>query len=260
MTHNLMLTSLLFFLLILGCSGGLQADETSETEGDSTEPADIEWGPPTDHPPRFLFIHHSTGSGFLRQGGMWEMLEEAGFEVHNRTYGDGCVGDNTDPEDWPVTFTEHYHDMIAWELPIGERYDIVAFKSCFPASNIGSDAALEQYKGYYQTVKEVVREHPETLFIPFTTPPLVPGATQAHCAERARVFANWLAGPYSEDVGNLPAYDVFDVLAGDRPGRGDYNCLRSEYQKNNEDSHPNEEANRAVAQHFTQWLVNLVFK
>mgnify|MGYP003933922921 CR=1 FL=1 len=206
----------------------------------------------------FLFIHHSTGEGFLIEGGMWDMLEDAGLEVHSRTYDDGWVGDNTDPEHFPVTFTEHYDDMVTWELSSGEQYDFVAFKSCFPASSIESDAMLEDYKDYYRTVRDVVRQHPETLFIPFSTPPLVPEYTEPADSARAREFANWLTGEYDDDDANLVAFDLFDILAGDNPSSGDYNCLRYEYQADPYDSHPNELANETVAEEFTSWLVGEV--
>jgi hypothetical protein len=223
-----------------------------------SNPGDF-WEPPIDHDPRFLFIHHSTGSGFLYDGGMWGMLEAAGFEVHDATYGDGWFGDNTDPHHFPTTFTTYYDEMITWDLGPGEFFDIVAFKSCFPASHIDSDQMLEDYYGYYETVKSVTEAHPETLFIAFSTPPLVPFDTDPDCAARARVFANWLQSPYDEGEFNMRSYDLFDVLAGDDPGGGDYNRLRYEYQADPYDSHPNSVANAVVAEDFTAWLSALVW-
>jgi len=222
-------------------------------------PPTVSWDPPTDHDPRFLFIHHSTGSGFLYEGGMWDLLEDAGFEVHDRTYGDGWVGDNTNPEHWPITFTDHYDDMISWELEDGEYYDIVAFKSCFPASYIDSEQKLEDYMEYYNTVKSVITTHYETLFIPFTFPPLTPDCTQPDYAERAREFAFWLKAEFDNEY-NMVTYDVFDILAGDDPLSGDYNCLKYEYTDSPSDSHPNAAANEVVAEHFTTWLTGVVWE
>ena len=217
------------------------------------------WQPPVGHAPRFLFIHHSTGSGFLFDGGMWDMLEGAGFEVHDATYGDDWFGDNTDPVHFPTTFTDYYDEMIHFELPVGQFYDIVAFKSCFPASNITDDQQLEDYYGYYATVKSVTEQHPETLFIPFSTPPLVPADTEPANAARARVFANWLKGTYDEGEFNMRSYDVFNVLAGDNHASGDFNMLRYDYQGDPYDSHPNHAANAVVAADFTAWLSDLVW-
>jgi hypothetical protein len=210
------------------------------------------WTKPDGRKPRFLFIHHSTGSGFLDEGGMREKLGVAGFDVHDRTYGDGWVGDHTDPPDFPVTFTEHFDDMISWKLEPGEKYDIVAFKSCFPASNITSDEMLKQYKDYYATIKTVTKQHPETLFIAFSTPPLVPGATDAESARRAREFSEWLVNEYIGKEGNLQVFNLFDMLADDS------GYLKKEYRRNEEDSHPNSVANKVVADDFVKYLSNLV--
>lgn len=255
MRPSLFITSLIAVGLTLSIlnSGGCSGSGTSPSSTDPTSTTTTTV-PASAGPLRFLFIHHSVGEGFLEDGGMWNMLEGLGLEVHDRTYGDGWVGENTDPEHFPITFTQHYQDMITWELPSGEHYDIVAFKSCFPASNICSDAMLSDYQGYYDTIRSVVRQHPDILFIPFTTPPLVPNETEPHCAARARQFANWLTGAYDDSDPNLAVYNVFDVLAGNDPTRADFNCLSSQYQSDPWDSHPNSLANSTVANHFTQWL------
>jgi hypothetical protein len=232
-----------------------------EDPGDDYEPPSGDfWEPPEGREPRFLFIHHSTGEGFLDDGGMRGMLDDAGFEVHNATYGDKWFGENTDPEHFPKTFTTYYDDMIGWDLPNGQYYDIVAFKSCFPASCIESNDMLQDYYGYYNTVKNAVRQHPETLFIPFSTPPLVPEYIEPVEAARARTFANWLEGEYSDGEYNIRSYNLFDVLAGDESGSGDFNRLRYEYQDDPYDSHPNSTANEAVAEDFTDWLTSLVWE
>jgi len=261
-------------LTLLGCSQPSSA-ESGSVEGakqapDAGAPAVVAdetgtvqdvgfWQPPEVRAPRFLFVHHSTGSGFMFNGGMVELLEEAGFEVHSRTYGDGWVGDNTNPDHFPVTFTEHFDDLVSWDLPEGQQYDIIAFKSCYPASNICTDEKLEQYKEYYATIKTVTREHPEILFIPWSTPPLVPAATEPDCAARADEFALWLTGEYTVGETNLAAYDVFHVLAGTGTMRDDYNCLMTDYQNSPDNSHPNHEGNLRVAGDFTEWLTLIVW-
>jgi len=217
------------------------------------------WEPPTDRAPRFCFIHHSCGSGFLFSGGMWDMLVDAGFEVHDRTYGDGWVGDHTDPNHWPTTFTEYYDDMMTWEMDDGEEYDIIAFKSCYPACNISSEQKLLDYYGYYAVVKSVTEQHPEALFIPWSPPPLNPTATNPENAARARIFSTWLWDEYDNGEYNMAAFDCFDVLAGTDPGSDDFNCLRYDYQKNTSDSHPNTDGNVAVAEAFTAWITDLVW-
>jgi hypothetical protein len=232
----------------------------NEDPGNDYEPPSGDfWQPPDGREPRFLFIHHSTGEGFLDDGGMRGLLKDAGFDVHNATYGNEWFGDNTDPEHFPTTFTTYYDDLIGWDLPSGQYYDIVAFKSCFPASCIESNGMLQEYYGYYSSVKNAVRQHPETLFIPFSTPPLVPEYIEPAEAARARTFADWLEGDYSDGEYNIRSYNLFDVLAGDEAGSGDFNCLRYDYQVDPYDSHPNHEANETVAEDFTNWLSDLVW-
>ncbi len=236
--------------------------DAADTSGSGTsdEPRTVSgefWTAPEGRAPRFIFVHHSTGSGFMFNGGMADDLEEAGFEVHSRTYGDGWVGDNTDPRHFPTTFTRHFDDLITWDLPRGEQYDIIAFKSCYPASNICDDSDLDDYMEWYETVREVTREHPQILFVAMSTPPLTPDNTEPDCAERAREFNDWLMGEFTEGETNLVAYPLFDVLAGDDPSEGDYNCLRYEYQDDPYNSHPNHRANVAVAEDFTEWLSRL---
>jgi hypothetical protein len=237
------------------------SDNTPQSAENLTgENLDTYWTAPEGRAPRFLFLHHSTGDGFMFDGGMEQLLSDAGFEVHHRTYGDGWVGDNTDPVNFPETFTEHFDDLISWNLPESERYDIVAFKSCFPASNICSDEDLDAYKEYYETIKGVTSAHPEILFVAFSTPPLTPASTEPECAARARQFNDWLTGEFVDGETNLVAYPLFEILAGDDPSRRDYNCLRSEYTgEDPEDSHPNHDANVVVAENFTEWLKGLVF-
>ncbi len=262
------LTILILFLLV-SCSQTSSAQGTDSSADESTgtgiedQSTEIEtdafWTTPDGREPRFLFVHHSTGSGFMFDGGMAGKLEDAGFEVHSRTYGDGWVGDNTNPDHFPITFTAHFDDLVTWDLESGEKYDVIAFKSCYPASNICSDEKLSEYKEYYATIKSVTSVHPEILFIAWSTPPLVPSATEPDCAERARIFANWLGGEYIEGESNLMSYNIFDVLAGNDSGSGDFNRLRFDYQKNSGDSHPNHDANVVVAEDFTEWLSGIVF-
>lgn len=196
----------------------------------------------------FVFLHHSCGSGFLREGGMWAQLEELGLSVYEIGYGDGWIGDNTDPEHFPQTFGEHMGEVLGWDLTGAERHDIVAFKSCFPASNVSSDAVLKQYQGYYQALKPHFAKQPEVLFIAWTAPPLVPGATTPENAARHRRFCDWLAREWVKRQKNAAVFDCNAVLA-DKAG-----MLKPEFRRDESDSHPNAAGNRAVAQAFAGWL------
>jgi len=195
-----------------------------------------------------VFIHHSCGSGFLREGGMWRKLEDLGLSVYEIGYGDGWIGDNTNPEHFPTTFGKHMDEVLTWDLTEAGRHDIVAFKSCYPACNIGSEAALKEYQGYYVALKPHFARHPQTLFIAWTAPPLVPGATTPENAARYRRFCGWLKGEWVKGQKNVAVFDCNAVLA-DRAG-----ILKPEFRRSENDSHPNAAGNKAVARAFADWL------
>jgi len=200
----------------------------------------------------FVFIHHSCGSGFLHEGKMKAKLEALGVRVHDITYGDGWIGDNTNPDHFPTTFGRHMDEVLGWELAGKNHHDIVAFKSCFPASNISSEGMLAQYKKYYEQMKPMFEKQPRVLFVAWTAPPLVPRATTSENAARMRRFCHWLVNDWAPQEHNIAVFDCFHVLAG----KDDY--LRPGYRRNEHDSHPNAAGNRAVADAFTKWLPRAV--
>lgn len=202
--------------------------------------------------PSLVFIHHSCGSGFLREGGLWRLLEELGLAVYEITYGDGWIGDHTDPRDFPTTFSEHLDEVLKWDLAGADRHDLVAFKSCFPACNVTSEAMLKQYRGYYDMLKPHFAGQPQTFFIAWTAPPLVPAATTPENAARYRKFCEWLVSEWAKGQENVAVFDCNAVLVD---GRG---MLKAEYRRGESDSHPNAAGNQAVAAAFAAWLPDAV--
>jgi lysophospholipase L1-like esterase len=196
----------------------------------------------------FVFLHHSCGSGFLREGGMWAKLEDLGLSVYEIGYGDGWIGDNTNPDQVPTTFGEHMGEVLRRDLAGADQHDIVAFKSCFPASNVTSDEMLKQYQGYYQALKPYFAKQPQVLFVAWTAPPLVPGATAPENAARHRRFCDWLKSEWVKGQKNVAVFDCNAVLA-DKGG-----MLKREYRRDESDSHPNAAGNKAVAAAFAEWL------
>ncbi len=200
----------------------------------------------------FVYLHHSCGSGFLDEGGMSAKLTALGLDVHDITYGDGWIGDNTNPDHFPSTFGEHMDEVLGWELSGGKKHGIVAFKSCYPACDVSSDEMLETYKGYYNALKPFFAKQPKTLFVAWTAPPLVPGATKPENAARYRKFAQWLKAEWPKGQGNVAVFDCYNLLAGKD------DMLRAGFRRNESDSHPNAEGNKAVAQAFADWLPSAV--
>ncbi|MCL4692803.1 MAG: hypothetical protein KJ060_09870 [Candidatus Hydrogenedentes bacterium] len=100
----------------------------------------------------------------------------------------------------------------------------------------------------YKPLEDVFSDHPDTLFIVVTAPPLhfapVDATTDAN-AHRARVFNNWLKNTWhpgyvgATGLQNVAVFDWFDVLAYPDDHALHPNRLRDEYGGASGDSHPN---------------------
>jgi hypothetical protein len=127
------------------------------------------------------------------------------------------------------------------------------FKSCFPNSDITSDAVLAEYKRHFNELLATFRANPDILFIGMSTPPLVKAKTSPAAAERARAWAVWLTTEFARDVRNVKVFDLFDALAiaANAP---DANTLASQFATSRDDSHPSPEGARAVVRLFIPWF------
>lgn len=216
-----------------------------------------------------IFLHHSTGRNLIRQGSVRERLTAAGFQFWDHDYNYeglirpdgtrtgysyGIPGDNTDP-----VGLAHLFGQRVYRLPLNAfsglmQHEVIAFKSCFPASNITDDRQLEQYKTWYLGMREVMDRYPDRIFIVITSPPLNPAATNAGTAARARAFANWLkSDEFLAGHPNVFTFDFFDLLAGGDPSAPDFNMLRVAYEEG-EDSHPNKLANQTIGPLFADFI------
>ena len=215
-------------------------------------------------PSRIIFMHHSVGAGLVAQGGVRESLTALGYDFWDHGYNDdGLVdgqgnwlginwdvpGDNTDPDGWHAIFAQPVTSPPANTFSHMLAYDVIIFKSCFPNSNIADEAMLRDYQSYFLTIRAVIDQHPDKLFIAFTTPPLVPNETTLENAARARRWAAYLTSDdYLAGRPNLAVFDFFSALA-DEDG-----YLRAEYRADEWDSHPNERANAAVGPVFVDFV------
>ncbi len=217
--------------------------------------------PPKTRRYNFFFIHHSVGQNLWSRGPLIVELYRQNYMPFDMTYTEGkvdgyVIGDHTDIPDWPTDFNtpKYFQVMYTWELKKpGEHHDIMAFKSCFPNSNIDSEAKLEEFKKDYMSLLPTFKAHPEVLFIPFTTPPLNPAATNKANAARARKLANWLKYEYSARLPNVIAFDFFDILANPPDDPTEPNMLRKEYRSGT-DSHPTKAGDQAVTAAFLPFL------
>jgi len=217
-----------------------------------------------DDPVRIIFMHHSTGQGLIEQGGVRPAFAELGYEFWDHGYnGDGLAdpsgnylgvnwdvpGDNTDQDGWREIFNQTVTDPPDNTFSHMLEFDVIIFKSCFPTSDIQSDEQFEAYRSYFLDMRDVMDQHPDKLFIPFTTPPLDPTSTSPEAAARARQWAEYLTSPeYLEGHPNIVVFDFFNLLA-DEDG-----YLRAEYRPGGGDSHPNELANQTIGPIFVEFV------
>src|SRR5262245_56348395 len=243
---------------------------------------------------RVIFLHHSTGADILKDGNVRGLLHEQAPDVALWDYAynppslktlvgnivkrrapmpDHYYGlrdasgkrladawdipyDNTDPWGLALLFAEPATNPPSNALSRMLQFDVIAFKACFTILHIDSDAQLDEYKQHYMTIRDGMDKHPDKLFIPLTPPPLRASETNADQARRSRALASWIqSDDYVGERAYVKPFDLFDLLA--TPGSGpDANTLRTEYCKpDRDDSHPNVEANRAVA---ARWVPALV--
>lgn len=220
-----------------------------------------------------MFLHHSTGRNLIEQGRVRERFMEKGYDFWDHGYnGEGVTrpdgtaagfhynvpDNNTNPDGFARIFAQP-----VYKLPINTfsgllQHEVIAFKSCFPASNIASDEQLETYKTYYLSIRDVIDQHPDRIFIVVTPPPLNPAETDAEAAARARAFANWLASDeYLSGHPNIFTFDFFDLLAEGDPTAPDFNMLREAYW-NGGDSHPNARANETIGPLFVDFIIDAI--
>jgi hypothetical protein len=230
--------------------------------------------PAQDHASLF-FLHHSTGRNLLDEGvvrdwiatyntsrdltfGLWDHDYNAiGLrdpEGRDLGWGYDIPGDNTDPDGLWILWTT----ANAARDSILANHDVIAFKSCFPASAIGSEAELAQRQAWYLDMRDVFDLHPDRIFVVVTQPPLHRLATDLDDADRARAFADWLkSDEYLAGHSNVVCFDLFDLWAHPDDGSAARNMLRHEYERSHVDgdSHPNEAANLAAGPEFARALV-----
>jgi hypothetical protein len=213
---------------------------------------------------RIIFLHHSCGANLIAEGGVREGLTALGYEFYDHGYNDdGLVladgtwtganfdvpGDNTDPDGYADIFGQPLHDPPDNTFSHLMQYDVIAFKSCFPVSNIESDLQLQEYRSYYLSIRDRMDQYPDKVFVIVTQPPELPADSSPDAAARARSFTSWLqSSEYLSGHPNVFVFDFFALLAGDD------NFLRPEYRMDEYDAHPNELANRTIGPLFVEFL------
>jgi hypothetical protein len=257
------LTVLLTAMLMTGCDGG--EDEVQEEAQDEVQEEEAAPISPTGESGSVIFLHHSVGESLIEEGDVRYRLIDLGYEFYDHGYNDdGLVlsdgtwtdsnfdvpDDNTDPDGFADIFAQPLHDPPDNTFSHLMQYDVIAFKSCYPVSDIQSDEQLDEYKSYYLSIRDRMDEYPDKVFIVVTPPPQVPVWVEPEAAARARAFADWLGSDeYLGGHPNVFTFDFFDLLADPST-----NTLRDDYQADEEDAHPNELANQTIGPLFADFI------
>ena len=252
-----------------------------------------------------LFIHHSCGAALLANpgeksgeyclysshpngGGLRSVLEENNYSVHEATYG-SKVGEDTDINHWHAKFRDHMNTILRTDhqdrlYSDNSVNNIVVFKSCYPNNDIKADGTppgdpdspertMASCKAAYNSLFELFRQQPDTLFVAVTPPPLAKPVlykkekmleflktlvgrpdTVEKVGRRARAFNNWLkdteAGWLSNyNLKNVVVFDYYDILTKD----GGSNWAKYP-TKQGRDSHPSGEGNAIASKEFVIFL------
>lgn len=236
--------------------------------------------PPAAALKNLFFLHHSTGDGLILEGDMRSVIASYNsshgtqFEFWDHGYNsDGLrnaqgditgtnyniPGDNTDPEGLYNLWTSTEAEYVNARNQILDNHQVIAFKSCFPASDIPDAATLVQYQAWYLEMRAFFDTRTDRLFIVMSTPPLHRLATGATEASNARAFSDWLCSDtYLSGHSNVRCFNLFDNLAKQNDGSATANMLRYEYEgsHSDSDSHPNTLANQTVGPVFAEFLCN----
>lgn len=221
-------------------------------------------------PTKIVFIHHSVGRNWLKEGGLLDSLTARKIAIQSATNRQGCeFAEETDMHNWVPKFQNSMNKIIHYDKTITGFYndsrenEIIMFKPCYPNSNIvdeSVDDSLEnkktigQYKQYFEKLKIIFAKYPDKKFIYVTAPPMVPNNTSFKNAARAKEFNDWLLNEYrpsylqESSLNNLYIFDLFEVLADDK------SVLKQEYRRAENDSHPNKTGSQAATLAFLEFL------
>ncbi len=256
---------LLFFFLAAALAGGCGKGgvdlEPSRPEGIPVPPYLEKYSPePVKTGLDLLFIHHSCGSNWLADwnGGLAKALTEAGFHVHDATYG-SKVGEKTDVIHWVPKFSTMMDLILRTKkqdqlLEKGRYNRIVMFKSCFPNSALHKPGktdwdpmgimTVDNYKLAYNALLPIFRKHPDVLFIAVTAPPLRKEDTNPESAALAKEFNRWLVNEWPAGDKNVATFDFFGILS----------TKEGWLRYPTKDSHPNQLGNRRATKAFLPFL------
>jgi len=246
---------------------------------------------PPDQPVKLIFIHHSTGENWLRDGygNLGRELDANNYFVSDTNYGWGPdgIGDRTDIPNWKEWFGHNRNEAALRALynesgqnsgditrtlsdPGGENV-IIMFKSCFPNSALegnpddpprdeGDALSVSNAKRVYNELLDYFSSRPDKMFVVITAPPLIDNTY----ARNARAFNNWLMSRWLQNYqgSNVFVFDFYNVLTGKnnhhRFVNGEVEYVNDKGKNNaaypSGDDHPNEAGSQKATEEFVPLL------
>jgi hypothetical protein len=131
--------------------------------------------------------------------------------------------------------------------------EIILFKSCYyPIDELTSDAELEEWKkAFLDDIIPYAKEHTEQTIVAMPAVPYREQDTYEGNHDRAREWANWLAGEFLDEApSNVTSFNIFDIWADSVN-----NWLRPEFE--GDDSHPNDYASLIMADSIAFFIAEL---
>ncbi len=218
-----------------------------------------------------VFLHHSVGNNLVEQGDVRKLFSNAGYSFYDQGYNNqgmrgpdgGDAGfsypvphDNTDPDGLSVVFTQKAQPFPVNTLSGLLQHEVIIVKSCYPNSNIGSEDSMQALKAMYLEMRATMQNHPDKLFILFTTPPLNPAETNIANAQRAREMTAWLmSDEFKGESQNIAVFDFYTLLAEADLTSPEAGMLRADF-RDGTDSHPNQTANQQIAPLFVKFVTD----
>jgi hypothetical protein len=214
---------------------------------------------------RVVFVHHSVGRYMLAHGHVRDILSGKGIGLWDTDYnklgardntGSATAAppvpdDNTDPDGLLNIFARHSESdeqFVRWLA----GFDLVALKSCYPASNLASE---EEFHARQRLYDELAALAAGTLakVVLVTPPPLAPLRTSHENAARAARLAQWMATDMNLPD-NVTVFDLHSVLASPDGLAGD-GTLAVRYRRLIPfDSHPNTAGARSAGKHLADHI------
>jgi len=221
-----------------------------------------------------LYLHHSTGRNLIDEGSMRALFNSEHIDFWDQDYnhigmrgpdGDFSGGNLTVPGDnlYPDGLATLFGTSNSARTTIENTdYDLVTFKSCYPAADITSSAMLAQYQSWYETVRDWCDSVPNTRILIQGFPPRhrLANASDSQAA-RARAFTDWLASSeFLSGHPNIGYFNLFDKLAYSTDSSTAPNRLHYDHERNHysTDSHPNTFANSMVGPMLANAIIDIL--